>query len=329
MDDQLASENVSSFETLFQDRNPFLSIQKQFHFRTAVMLFLKRHLSDLLLLGAVILISSGQLLAQIEVDVFPESADEPAEASKVDSIVEAALQKGEVGYDTTQYRKRKYRLFNPLLNLDNHRSGFFDVPTSIWGLKIGVTIAKRYRMGFGGYMLPKKLRIPDLIQVVGTDTTSTLRKFDFVYFSTFMEFVPLSNFRWELSIPFSLGYGFANIEHLKPGDSEYKLRHNRQGILLHSGISAHYKVFSWVGVGVGLGFRQALTPDSVVNEAISGLFASFKFKIFLGDLYFAIFKPDIIKGEKMAFRDKRRRKKDLDRARKEARRAEKEAARNK
>lgn len=284
------------------------------------------NLSFALLFPLALLLTANQLFAQVEVVSFPESADETTEETKVDSLVELVLEKGAVGYDTTQYRKRKYRLFNPLINLDNHRSGFFDVPTSIWGLRTGVTIAQRYRMGFGGYMLPKKLSIPELIHVSGTDTTSTLRKFDFFYFSTFMEFVPLSNFRWELSIPFSLGYGFASIEHKEPGESDFSVKHHRKGFLLHSGVSAHFKIFSWIGVGAGLGFRQALTPDSVVNDAISGLFTSFKFKIFLGDLYLAIFKPDIIKGEKMAYRDKRRRKKELDKAMKEARREQNEAS---
>ena len=261
--------------------------------------------------------------AQVEVIGFPESAKQ----SEADSIVEKALEAGEPGYDTTKYRKRKYRLFNPLINLDNHNSIFFGTPSSIWGVRLGVTIAARYRMGFGGYMLPKRLDLPTLQNSNKMD--SIYRRFDMLFFTTFMEFVPISNFRWELSIPFSLGYGFANVSHKHRSETEYKVQHAKQGFLLLSGISAHYKVFSWVGVGAGLGYRQVLTNDSLVNQGMSGLFVSFKFKIFVGDLYYLIFKPDIIKGEKMAWKDKRRRKKELGIAAKEARRIRHEESRRK
>jgi hypothetical protein len=127
----------------------------------------------------------------------------------------------------------------------------------------------------------------------------------------------------------SLGYGFANIGHRHVGETEYKIVQGKQGFLLHTGVSAHYRIFSWLGVGMGLGYRQVLTPDTLVNQAVSGVFASFKLKIFLGDLYFLIFKPDIIKGEKMAWKDQRRRKKELGLAAKEARRIRHEEARRK
>ncbi|MFT4525399.1 MAG: hypothetical protein ACI9FU_000886 [Granulosicoccus sp.] len=261
--------------------------------------------------------------AQVEVIGFPKSAKQ----SEADSIVENALEAGEPGYDTTVYRKRKHRLFNPLLNLDNHNTLFFGSSTSIWGLKLGATIAGRYRIGFGAYILPKRLAISTLLDANGMD--SVYRKFDMMYFTTFMEFVPISNFRWELSIPLSLGYGFANIGHRHVGETEYKIVQGKQGFLLHTGVSAHYRIFSWLGVGMGLGYRQVLTPDTLVNQAVSGVFASFKLKIFLGDLYFLIFKPDIIKGEKMAWKDQRRRKKELGLAAKEARRIRHEEARRK
>lgn len=266
---------------------------------------------------------SFPVLAQVEVIGFPESVEQ----SEADSIIERALEAGKPDYDTTKYRKRKHRLFNPLLNLDNHNTLFFGSSTSIWGVKLGATIVGRYRIGFGGYILPKRLAISPLLDENGLD--SVYRKFDMMYFTTFMEFVPISNFRWELSIPFSLGYGFANIGHRHVGESEYKIAQGKQGFLLHTGVSAHYRIFSWLGVGMGLGYRQVLTPDTLVNQAISGLFASFKLKIFLGDLYLLIFKPDIIKGEKMAWKDRRRRKKELGLAAKEARRIKHEEARRK
>lgn len=276
--------------------------------------------------GLIIIAAFGLVFsatAQVEVIGFPETAKQ----SEADSIVENALQAGELGYDTTKYRKRKYRLFNPLLNLDNHTSSFFGTTSSIWGVRLGVTIAGRYRMGFGGYILPKQLDIPSLLDVNRVD--SVYRRFDMMFFTTFMEFVPISNFRWELSIPFSLGYGFANIGHKHTNESEFHIRQGKQGFLLHSGIDAHYRIFSWFGVGLGVGYRQVLTNDTTVNRALSGLFASFRLKIFLGDLYFLIFKPDIIKGEKMAWKDQRRRKKELGLAAKEARRIRHEEARRK
>lgn len=255
--------------------------------------------------------------AQIDVVTFPESG------SKEDSLVEAALLAAEKSGDTILYRKRKRRLFNPLLNMDNNRSGFFGTPTSVWGVRVGVTIAGRYRMGFGGYMLPRRIAIPKVI----TLSDSLYRRLDLMYFTTFMEFVPIQNFRWELSIPFSLGYGISYFHHRYSRELEFRKARKVEGVFLHTGVAAHYKIFSWVGIGVELGYRGALMGDSTVNSQFSGLFGSVAIKLFLGDLYLGIFKPDIIKGEKMAYRDNKRRKKAIKKAKREAARLRREEER--
>lgn len=254
---------------------------------------------------------------QVDVVAFPESA------SKEDSLVEAALLEAEKSGDTTHYRKRKYRLFNPLLNMDNNRSGFFGTPTSVWGARVGVTIAGRYRMGFGGYMLPRRIAIPKVF----TLSDSLYRRMDLMYFTTFMEFVPIQNFRWELSIPFSFGYGFSNFYHRYSTELEFRKAKLIHGAFLHSGVAGHYKIFSWVGLGIEVGYRGAIMGDSIANRQFSGLFGSVAIKLFLGDLYLGIFKPDIIKGEKMAYRDNKRRKKAIKKAKREAGRLRREADR--
>lgn len=207
---------------------------------------------------------------------------------------------------------------DPLLNLDNYNTLFFGQPLTVWGAKVGIDFMKTYRMGFGGYWLFDPVRIPSLIDTVADSPLridTTLRRFHLYYINTFMEFVLLYNYRWEVSMPMSIGYGVANVQHYDIRRRDWLTVDKRGELVSTFGLAFHYRIFSWFGTGLGLGYRQFWVRDPEVQQAMNGIFWSIKFKIFLGYMYKAIFKPQFIKDVKWEWREYKRERKMLRRIR--------------
>jgi hypothetical protein len=223
------------------------------------------------------------------------------------------------------FLKEKYRKdYHPLISMDNHYTAFFGQQTNFWGLKLGLELFQGYRMGFGAYYMPKKVAMaPKLLE---GEADTTYRKFRMHYYNTFMEFIFVRNFRWELALPFSLGYGIAEVEQWVPGRTGTRETEGRWvkgkdiGEFVGTfSINAHYKIFSWVGIGLGLGWRQMYSRDKEIQTNMSGVILTYKIKLFPGDLYKALFKKDKILEEKGDYRYQKYLKKHYKRLRRTAR----------
>ncbi|MBI1288104.1 MAG: hypothetical protein GC178_11080 [Flavobacteriales bacterium] len=200
--------------------------------------------------------------------------------------------------------KEKYRKdYRPLIGMDNHYTAFFGQTANFWGLKIGLELFQNYRMGFGGYYMPKKVAMAPLI----TNSDTTYQKFRMHYYTTFMEWIFIRNFRWELALPVSAGYGRAEVERWVPGRTRDVMGHWVKGkdvneFVATVSVNAHYKIFSWVGIGVGIGWRQILSPNQQIQHDFSGGILSYKIKLFPHHLYRALFHKEKILEEKGDYR---------------------------
>lgn len=269
--------------------------------------------------------------AQVGVPTFPteEEVDSlnAVELAEVDTPVIEPLTI-EIAEAELAYLKEKYRKdYKPLIGMDNHYTAFFGQNTNFWGAKIGLELMQNYRMGFGAYYMPKKVAITPQV----SDTDTIYRKFRMHYYTTFFEWIFIRNFRWELAMPVSAGYGRAEVERWLPGRNENVLGRwvpgKDIGMFVGSfSVNAHYKIFSWVGVGLGLGWRQIISPNKEIQDGFSGVILSYKIKLFPHHLYRALFKKEKILEEKGDYRWKKYMKKNLKRLkREEARRLHDEA----
>lgn len=219
------------------------------------------------------------------------------------------------------FLKRKYRKdFAPVVTMDNHYTAFFGQSANFWGVKLGLEMYKKYRVGIGGYYMPRKVDMAPLLEQGATD--STYQKFRMHYYTAFFEWVFVKNFRWELAMPVSLGYGRAEVQQWIPGRNENVMGRWVEGKDLNEfvatwSVNAHYKIFSWVGVGLGLGWRQIVTPNQEIQQGFSGVILSYKVKLFVGDLYKSFFKPHKILEEKGDYRWRKFMKKNLKRLKRE------------
>lgn len=172
----------------------------------------------------------------------------------------------------------------PKLNvsLDSKRSFISNRDVKTLGLKANLDFDNRVRLGFGVYFLQspfyRSLKVTDYYGV--EDTVKA--KLDFVFMTGFFEYVFLTTKRWELSAPFALGIGDVQFRDvgMKP-----------QAVMTSEfGIQGSYKVFPFIGLGGGVGYRQIISGGKLIRENFNSPTYSFGLKFWFGYLYQKFFK---------------------------------------
>lgn len=167
-----------------------------------------------------------------------------------------------------------------MFGLDSRRSFINRTDAKIWGARIGVDFDNRWRVGVGGYILGDGVR-----GTVHLDTASVTGKLRFGYVAWFYEYVFFRKKRFEFSIPGYLGAGTARLE---AADS---ISRKAVGVS-EVAVQGHFKVFRWVGVGAGVGYRFLFIPNKQIEENLNSFIYSFKVRIWLAPIYRRLFKGE-------------------------------------
>ncbi|KAA9331118.1 hypothetical protein [Adhaeribacter soli] len=158
--------------------------------------------------------------------------------------------------------------------LDNDRA-------RISGLKTGLEWKNKYRAGLGYYFLSSPLvtQLP-----VAADQAPVEARVKFAYVAGYGEYVFLKTERWEASVPLQIGVGKTLNQY-----------HNQQGqvvntervplLLFEPSVSGHYKIYNWVGVGAGAGYRHMLNQARQETSHLNAPIYYVKAKLFVGELY--------------------------------------------
>ena len=179
--------------------------------------------------------------------------------------------------DSSQVRPRKI-----VAQLDQHYSSLNGKLVSIYGLKLGMEWRGRLRAGLGGYRLssgvPTPLPPPPDLPAAAT------QELRFRYLTVYGEYVLIGTPRWELSTPTQLGFGRVFANYRLPDGSRARSSVDRIW-LVEPSLVGHMRVFRWIGVGAGVGYRQMLFLDTSAERELSGAIFIGRIKLFLGDLY--------------------------------------------
>ncbi|MCA8831103.1 hypothetical protein [Hymenobacter pini] len=148
------------------------------------------------------------------------------------------------------------------------------------GLKGGIEWRGRWRAGVGVYRLSGGVptRIPQPVEF----PAGTHDEVRFRYLAAYGEYVFIGNRRWELSAPLQMGAGSYYTKYYFPDGGV--LRTNKQVLyLVEPSVAAHFRVFRWIGVGAGTGYRQVFASGKQPEDQISGYIFFGRAKLFLGD----------------------------------------------
>ena len=172
---------------------------------------------------------------------------------------------------------------------DNRNSFIKGREADLVGVRLGGEW-KHWRAGIGFYGLSnKQYKNVTVTNALGAPQTIDVR-LRFGYVTVFGEYIFFRNKRWEFSTPLSIGLGQVALETSKDGEVQ-KIRKNGI-ILIEPSITGHFKVFSWVGIGAGVGYRQVLLAPPNQFGIFSSPIYIIKLKIFLSPIYKAIFKKE-------------------------------------
>ncbi len=149
------------------------------------------------------------------------------------------------------------------------------------GLKAGIELRNRLRLGAGIYFLSS--RIPTRQARPFGIADAARADLRFRYLAGYAEYVLLANRRWELSVPLLLGLGSAWVQYDLPNGSGAETLHDFMGVAEPS-LSAQFKVFRWGGVGAGAGWRQPFFVPGTVQRELNGPVFYVRGKLFLSDL---------------------------------------------
>lgn len=191
--------------------------------------------------------------------------------------------------DTSRVRQAHRRL---VFQFDQRYSLLQRELVGINGVKLGVEWRGRLRTGVGLYFLSSAINTN--APTPGFVPPGTVDKIRFRYAALYGEYVLVGTPRWEVSTPLQVGLGRYYVRYQYPDGTVY--RSPRQTIwLIEPTIGGHMRVFRWVGLGAGAGYRQALLTEDKLEDDISGVVFYGRVKLFLGDLY------KIVRGRERLF----------------------------
>ncbi|WP_324677043.1 hypothetical protein [Hymenobacter sp. GOD-10R] len=181
--------------------------------------------------------------------------------------------------DSTYVRARHRRL---VAQFDQRFSPLNGKLVGINGVKLGLEWRGRLRTGLGVYLLSGGVPTNPSGPVIFPAATSTELRFRYVV--AYGEYVLIGTPRWELSTPTQIGFGKVFGRYYLPDGSRQQSPTDHIW-LIEPSIVGHMRVFRWVGVGAGAGYRQMLFQNSNQERELSGFILIGRVKLFLGDLY--------------------------------------------
>jgi hypothetical protein len=177
--------------------------------------------------------------------------------------------------------RAKPKLF---FSFDTRRSFFSNSDVKISGIKIGLDFKKTMKFGLGLHWLNtpiyRTFYEPDSLG--RPDTVVSQLGFGYLAFSS--EYVYYRSKRWEFSTALYLGAGsmqFTNRPHTI-----------RNFGLLEPDLNGQYKIFPWLGIGFGGGYRMMMMQDVKLRRSLNNPIYKFGIRLFIGELYKTIFKPE-------------------------------------
>nr|AGU11757.1 hypothetical protein [uncultured organism] len=184
-----------------------------------------------------------------------------------------------VGADSTHVRVRHRRL---VAQFDQRFSPLNGKLVGINGIKLGIDWRGRLRTGLGVYLLSGG--VPTSIAGPMMFPAATRTELRFRYVVAYGEYVLIGTPRWELSTPTQFGFGRVLGRYYFPNGSREQSPIDHIW-LIEPSLVGHMRIFRWVGVGAGAGYRQMLFLNGSQERELSGFILIGRVKLFLGDLY--------------------------------------------
>ena len=189
--------------------------------------------------------------------------------------------------DSVEQKKVKF-----LFGLDANRSFVLKNKTKFFGLRIGVELKGRHKIGLGLYGMQKPIILDRKLNKDKYPNANDSIFFNFRYNSLFYEYVWYKTKRWEFSTPFHLGGGDVELSYRDTlQNKRVSLFNGKTSVFLSSG-AVQYKLTRWFAVGAGVGYRFAFSRDENLMKGLNAPVYVYRAKILMGELLKMWFKKN-------------------------------------
>lgn len=188
-------------------------------------------------------------------------------------------------------KEKKVKTAKLLFAFDARRSYVLDNKVKFNGIKIGVELYEKHRIGLGIYGMQKPVEFVGFVDKQKfPDATDTIF-FNFNYSGIFYDYVWLRTKRWELTTPLHLGVGGIELKYLDTAHHVSAQPFVKGGSYVFAlGGTVQFKIWRWFALGTGGGYRKMLTHEENIKRPLDAPYYQFQVKILLGELYRMAFK---------------------------------------
>jgi hypothetical protein len=184
--------------------------------------------------------------------------------------------------DSIAVDERPRAAFRFLLNLDARNTAVFDRTVRFFGVRIGAW-KNRDIIALGFYGLDNPV-IDNSVQLTDVGRDSTNVRTALSYAGLTYERLFIDNKRWQLSVPLMVGLGNTRVEYLDSTDT-YRPYARREVVPVELGVRGAYKLFFWLYIQAGVGYREVLSADHRAHNNYSGFTWSYGLSLKLGNIY--------------------------------------------
>ena len=171
--------------------------------------------------------------------------------------------------------------------LESRYSFFSNTATKVSGVRLGLSFRRKLRVGIGYSWLDGDVSDKKKISGLAGSEVSVDNYLKFHYLCYYADFVFHKSKRWQLSVPIQVGTGLAWFRYRYNSET---VRSQKHFLLIYEpGMSVQFKIFTWCGLGLDMGYRFALKNTRNVGEKLNSFTCAPKLLIWFDQIFFETF----------------------------------------
>lgn len=172
----------------------------------------------------------------------------------------------------------------PEVKFDSRNSFIGARYARIYGIKAGLDYNGTFKFGLGYNWLSSDVFRTMSIRNSRGEVEEVKAQYTFNYLSPYAEYVFYKKEPWNISVSALLGFGRANYAYF---DSYWvHTSTNPDFVMVYEPyMTARYRLFKYIGVGAGVGYRLAVSQDKFSKSRLNSPIYVIKLRLYLADLY--------------------------------------------
>ena len=189
-----------------------------------------------------------------------------------------------IDYPNPLFGKDKIKV-KPFFQFDSYYSFIGYERADVFGFKGGVEVNQKWRFGAGYNKIKSDIvewkLLPEEERPYSPTGNIVKSQLYLNYYPLLAEYVFYNKDPWQVSLPFTIGFGNSYFSYYDKDNNQRKI-FNRSIAVTEFGVTGQIKVFKWIGVGAGVGYRYLLLKNPEIETQVSSLVYSVRIKIFPG-----------------------------------------------